>query len=55
MRPVISERASACACAVRPSRGTKYHIAPAYRLSQSTNGPSIHRSKVPSTAAMVRK
>ena len=55
MRPVISERASACALAVRASRGTKKHSAAMYSATQATKGSSSQASKPPTTATMVTK
>ena len=55
MRPVISERASACACATRPSRGTNHVSAATYSTSQPQNGSSNSRSKPPASSTMVTK
>jgi hypothetical protein len=54
-RPVINERASACAAATFPSRGTKNTSAAAYNVSQPRNGSSSHASKLPTTATIVTK
>ncbi len=55
MRPVISERASACARATRASRGTKNHSAATYSASQARKGTSARRSNPPTTTAIVTK
>jgi len=55
MRPVISERASACAWATRASRGTKYQVAARYSASQTRKGASARASKLPSTSPIVVK
>ena len=55
MRPVISERASACAFAVRASRGTNQRSATTYSSTQPMNGSSSQASKPPTTTTMVTK
>ncbi len=55
MRPVISERASACSAPTLPRRGTNQRSASAYSASQARNGPSSHRSNAPTTAIIVTK
>ena len=55
MRPVMSERASACVCATLPSRGTKYHSVTAYSASQPMKGSTRRRSKAPTTTTIVMK
>ena len=55
MRPVISERASACFSATRPSRGTKYHSVATYSTSQPRKGTISQASKAAITPTMVAK
>ncbi len=55
MRPVITERASACAFPAAARRGTKYQTDSAYSDSQPRNGASSHASKPPTTSTMVTK
>ena len=55
MRPVIMDRASACAAAMVPRRGTKYTSATPYPAIQPRNGTSSHQSNPATTAATVMK
>ena len=55
MRPVMSERASACCCETRASRGMKKASAPKYSTSQTPNGISIRGLNCPTMAIRVTK
>jgi hypothetical protein len=55
MRPVISERASACCWATRPRRGTNQRSAATYNSSQPTKGSNSSVSKPPARITIVTK
>ena len=55
MRPVISERASACARDTLESRGTKQRSTSTYSVSQPRKGASNQVSKLATTRVRVMK